>query len=193
MSGRDFTSGMIAGPEVGAVSAGAFMNSIRRANIVVVADSDQGMHLAARLRRMQVSRVTSVTDIDAARRMCRAGDTDACLVALNDVVLDAAPVAENDAPGRDSGVPSLMLADVVTPYLRRLARRSGYYAAVPAAIAPRLLYRRIGAALQRRRAARRLPINGAALLIALQGTAAAGRIRQTHCALTALSSPGRRC
>jgi hypothetical protein len=148
------------------------MKSIRRANIVVVADSDQGLILAARLRRMQVSRVTSVTGIEAARGMCRAGDTDACVVAFSDLVLDAAPAAETDAPGRDSGVPSLMLADVVTPYLRRIARRSGYYAAVPAAIAPQLLYRRIGAALQRRRAARRLPINGAALLIALRHPAA---------------------
>jgi hypothetical protein len=131
------------------------MKSIRRANIVVVADSDQSLLLAARLRRMEVAQVTAVGGLDAARWLCQAGDTDACVVAFSDSVLDAAPAAENDAPGRDSGVPSLMLADVVTPYLRRVARRSGYYAAVPAAITPRLLYRRIGAALQRRRAARR--------------------------------------
>jgi DNA-binding response OmpR family regulator len=137
------------------------MKSIRRANIVVVADSDRCLLLAARLRRMEVARVTTVAGLDEARRMCRAGDTDVCLVAFNDLVLDAAPVAESDAPGRDCGVPSLMLADAVTPYLRRMAHRCGYSAAVPAAIAPRLLYRRIGAALQRRRAAhraRRMPI-----------------------------------
>jgi hypothetical protein len=131
------------------------MKSIRRANIVVVADSYQGLVLAARLRRMEVARVTTVAGLDEARRLCRAGDTDACLVSFNDLVLDAAPAVENDAPGRDSGVPSPMLADVVTPHLRRVARRCGYCAAVPCAIAPRLLYRRIGGALQRRRAARR--------------------------------------
>jgi DNA-binding response OmpR family regulator len=137
------------------------MKSIRRANIVVVADSHQCLLLAARLRRMEVAQVTTVAGLDEARRLCQAGDTDACLVAFNDLVLDAAPVAESDAPGRDSGVPSLMLADAVTPYLRWMAHRCGYSAAVPAAIAPRLLYRRIGAALQRRRAAhraRRMPI-----------------------------------
>lgn len=137
------------------------MKSVRRASIVVVADSDHCLLLAARLRRMEVAQVTTVTGLDEARRMCQVGDIDACLVAFNDLVLDAAPAAESDAPGRDSGVPSLMIADKVTPFLRRMARRTGYYAAVPAAIAPRLLYRRIGAALQRRRAAhraRRMPI-----------------------------------
>lgn len=155
------------------------MKSIRYANIVLVADSDQGLLMAARLRRMQVSQVTSVTDLDAARRMCRAGATDACLVAGRDAVFDAAPAAENDAPGRDSGVPSLMLADVVTPYLRRLARRSGYCAAVPAAIAPQLLYRRIGAALQRRRASgrgrQRMPSGIVTPLIGVPGPATFGK------------------
>jgi hypothetical protein len=130
------------------------MKSIQLARIVVVADSDRSLLLAARLRRMQVSRVTEVADLDEARRLCRAGETDACVVAFDDRVLDAAPLAAADAPGRDCGVPSLLLAEVVTPYLRRLARRSGYCAAVPDTIAPRMLYRRIGGALQQRRAAR---------------------------------------
>ena len=130
------------------------MKSIQLARIVVVADSDLSLLLAARLRHMQMSRVIQVAHLDEARRMCRAGETDACVVAFNDRVLDAAPLAAGDAPGRDCGVPSLMLAEVVTPYLRRLARRSGYCAAVPDTIGPRMLYRRIGGALQRRRAAR---------------------------------------
>jgi hypothetical protein len=61
------------------------------------------------------------------------------------------------ASGRDSGTPSLMLIDAVTPYSRRIARRAGYRAAVSVKIGPRMLYRRIGAALQGRRAGSRLP------------------------------------
>lgn len=131
------------------------MKSIRCAHIVVVADSDQGLMLAARLRRMDVARVTSVDRIAQARQLCEAGDADACIVALEDAVPDGVPHVEEDAPGRGCGVPSLMLVPTVTPYLRAIARRRGYLAAVPAAAPPRMLYRRIGGALQRRRAARR--------------------------------------
>jgi len=131
------------------------MKSIRCAHIVVVADSDHGLVLVARLRRMDVARVTSVAGLEEARHLCQAGGTDACIVAFDDSVPDARPIAENDAPGRRCGVPSLMLVHTVTPYLRAAARRRGYLAAMPAAIPPRMLYRRIGAALQQRRAARR--------------------------------------
>ena len=131
------------------------MKSIRCSHIVVVADSDQGLMLAARLRRMEVAQVTSVARIEEARQVCEAGGADACIVAFDDTVPDALPLAESDAPGRRCGVPSLMLVPKITPYFRAMARRGGYLAAVPATIAPRMLYRRIGGALQRRRAARR--------------------------------------
>lgn len=131
------------------------MKSIRCAHIVVVADSDQGLMLVARLRRMDVAQVTSVDTVEQARLICEAGDTDACIVACEDAVPDRVPQGAADAPGRGCGVPSLMVVPGVTPYLRAQARRCGYLAAVPAAIAPRMLYRRIGGALQRRRAARR--------------------------------------
>lgn len=131
------------------------MKSIRRAHIVVVADSDQGLMLTARLRRMDVAQVTSVDTIEQARLVCKSGDADACIVACEDVVPDGVPQGAADAPGRACGVPSIMVVPSVTPYLRAMARRCGYLAAVPAAIAPRMLYRRIGGALQRRRAARR--------------------------------------
>ena len=131
------------------------MKSIRCAHIVVVAGSDHGLVLAARLRRMEVAQVTAVAGLEEARRLCRSGDADACLVAIDDMVPDAIPVMEGDAPGRVCGVPALMVVPAVTAYLRRTARRHGYLAAVPATIPPRMLYRRIGAALQRRRAARR--------------------------------------
>jgi hypothetical protein len=129
------------------------MRSIRRAHVVVVADDDRSALLAMQLRRMQVARVTAVADLGEARRLCRGGEATVCLVALRDTVFDA-PVAENEAPGRGCGVPALMLVEVVTPYLRRLARRDGYLVVIPEKIASRLLYRRLGAALQRRRAVR---------------------------------------
>lgn len=36
-----------------------------------------------------------------------------------------------------------MLVAAVSPALRKLARRTGYVAAIPAGIAPRILYRRL--------------------------------------------------
>jgi hypothetical protein len=132
------------------------MKSIRQAHIVVVADSDHGLVLAARLRRMEVARVTAVGGLDEARRLCQTGGTDACIVAFDESVTDAAPAVEHDAPGRRCGVPSLMVAHTITPFLRKAARRRGYCAAVPAALPLQMFYRRIGAALQRRRAARRV-------------------------------------
>jgi CheY-like chemotaxis protein len=130
------------------------MKSIRVSRIVVVADNDQGQVLAARLRRMEVAKVTAVANLEEARRLCQSGGADACLVAIDAPVPDGVPAAESDAPGRCCGIPALMVASVVTPHLRRTARRCGYLAAVSAAIPPRMLYRRLGAALQHRRAAR---------------------------------------
>lgn len=136
------------------------MKSIQCAHIVVIAGSDQALVLAARLRRMEVVRVTAVAGLAQARDLCQAGYADACIVAFDDVVPDAPPMPETDAPGRNFGVPSLMVVPTVTPYLRKAGRRCGYLATMPATIPPRMLYRRIGAALQRRRAAarrRRMP------------------------------------
>jgi len=131
------------------------MKSIERAHIVVVAGGERGEALAAQLRHMRVAQVTTVGDIEGARRLCVQGDASLCLVAYAEAVLDAVQPVTVAAPGRDSGTPSLMLIDTVTAYSRRIARRAGYSAAVPAEIAPQMLYRRIGAALQRGRA--RLP------------------------------------
>ena len=54
------------------------MKSIKRSRIVVVADSDQGRILAARLRRMEVAEVTAVAGLEEARRLCQSGSADAC-------------------------------------------------------------------------------------------------------------------
>lgn len=131
------------------------MKSVRNAHIVVIADSDHSLVLAARLRRMDVAWVTAASDYAEARSLCRDGSADACIVVYDDAVLDAPPLAAKDAPGRGCGVPSLMVVHAVTPNARKIARRDGYLAAVSASIAPRMLYRRIGAALQQRRRARR--------------------------------------
>jgi len=125
------------------------MKSLERAHVVVVAGKDQGLRLAVHLCRMRVAQATFVSGIEEARSLCLAGGPDLCLVAMDDSVLDAAPLPEADAPGRASGVPSLILAGVITPYLRRMARRRGYSAAISAGIAPQMLARRICAALQR--------------------------------------------
>ena len=141
------------------------MKSIRLSRIVVVADSDQGNLLTARLRRMDVAEVTAVTGLEEARRLCQAGSADACLVAVGSAVPDCVPAAEGEAPGRSCGIPTLMIASVVTPHVRQAARRWGYLGAVSATIPPRMLYRRIRAALQnRRRAERARPRYSARLL-----------------------------
>jgi hypothetical protein len=133
------------------------MKSIERAHIVVVAGGERGEALAAQLIRMGVRQVSTVDDVEEARRLCAQGDASLCLVAYTGAVLDAAQRATPLAPGRDSGTPSLMLIDAVTPYSRRIARLAGYRTAVPVKIEPRMLYRRIGAALQGRRARFRPP------------------------------------
>ncbi len=137
------------------------MKPVRTAHIVVVAGSDHALVFAARLRRMELGEVTTVAALDEAGRLCRAGGVDACIVAIDDVVPDMRPIPFGEAPGRGCRVPTLMIAAAVSPDLRRLARRAGYTALIPAAISARMLYRRIRAALQRRRAApptrRRLP------------------------------------
>jgi len=147
------------------------MRSIKFSRIVVVADSGDDHILATRLRRMEVAKVTAVTDLEEARRLCQSGAADACLVAIDTAVPDAVPAAESDAPGRCCGIPTLMVAPVVTPYLRRMARRGGYLAAVSATIPPRMLYRRIRAALQGRRAGGPRRASRGMLLIGLSSSA----------------------
>ena len=164
------------------------MKSIQRAHIVVVAGSDQGLVLAARLRRMEVARVTAVAALAQAKGLCQAGDADACIVAFDDVVPDAAPLPETDAPRRRCGVPSLMMVPTVTPPsaqggppLRLSGDGAGLYRA-PNALSP---HRRRAATPARRRPppaalARR---HRRAVL-----AAAVGHNRQTNSPLTALFS-----
>ncbi len=138
------------------------MKGMRRSHIIVVvddADSHGGEGLAARLRRMAIGRVTTAAGIAAARHLCRAGGVDACLVVIGDVAPDDAPAALADAPGQAFGIPTLIVAPVVTPYLRKTARLRGYVVVLPAKIAHRMLYRRIGAVLQGR-SRRRPPASG---------------------------------
>jgi hypothetical protein len=131
------------------------MKFLRHAHVLVVADSDATLLLAGRLARMEWIAVTAVASRDEAGRLCRTGEADACLVAYQEPMPDAPRRPHRDAPGRGLGVPSLLIAPAMTPYLRTYARRAGSAAAAPAGVAPRMLNRRLGAILQRGRAIRR--------------------------------------
>jgi hypothetical protein len=108
------------------------------------------------LGQLDLTQVSVVPHIEEARRLCQAGAADACLLVVRNFGADehSAMNLELTAPGRESGVPSLLLADVVTPYVAQAARRSGYLSAVPMTMTPRLLYRRISALLQKSRRVR---------------------------------------
>ncbi len=137
------------------------MMAFSRARVVVVCAAASDCALIEAINRMGLSSVRVVSGHDEAQRMCDMAGTDACLVVLPPEIPDEAPqlTAETAAPGGRAGVPSLLFADVVTPYVTKSARRSGYVAAVPVGISSRLLYRRLGGLLQK---ARRLAIRTAA-------------------------------
>jgi hypothetical protein len=107
------------------------MKSVHTVRILVVADSDHALVFAARLRRMKLGEIITATNVDDARELCRGGGIDACIVTVDDTVLDARPSVPGDAPGRGCGLPTLMLVAAVSPALRKLARRAGYVAAIP--------------------------------------------------------------
>jgi hypothetical protein len=95
--------------------------------------------------------VRLVATLDEARQLCAIDCVDACIAVLPRSVPDELPrwTVDTDAPGRQAGIPSLLLVEAVTPHLTKSARSSGYLAAIPANVAPRLLYRWIGALLQK--------------------------------------------
>jgi hypothetical protein len=125
--------------------------SLAIARVIVVAGDRRGRTLVDALTRMGIAGVRLVATPEEARRLCATEYVDACLAVLPSNIPDDVPhwTVEADAPGRDAGVPSLLLADVVTRYATKSARNSGYVAVIPADIPPRLLYRWIGALLQK--------------------------------------------
>jgi len=127
------------------------MISFSLARVVVVAGDHSGGFLVHALTRMGLAGVRLVATPDEARQLCAIDSVDACLALLPPHVPDEVPrwTVEADAPGRKAGVPSLLLVEAVTPYVTKSARTSGYVAAIPAKVAPRLLYRWIGALLQK--------------------------------------------
>jgi hypothetical protein len=129
------------------------MISFSNARVVVVAGAETGRPLANTLTRMGLASVRLVANPDQARQLCATRNADACLVVLPRPVPDEAPpwTAETGAPGCEAGIPSLLLAQVVTPYVTKAARRAGYVASVPADVSSRLLYRWMGALLQKQR------------------------------------------
>ena len=127
------------------------MISFSISRVVVVASDGRGGSLVDSLRRMRLAEVFLVETPDEARRLCAANSADACVAVLPRVVPDEAPrwTVEADAPGRDAAVPSLLLVEAVTPYVAKSARNAGYVAAIPDDVPSRMLYRWIGALLQK--------------------------------------------
>jgi hypothetical protein len=119
----------------------------KSARVVLVAADRRP--LLGTLARMGMSDICCVSEMKAARTLCDAGIVDACLVVLPRAVPDEKPSwdVRSDAPGRGR-VPSLLFADVTTPYIRRAAANAGYHAVIPADVSSRILYRCIGALLQ---------------------------------------------
>jgi hypothetical protein len=132
------------------------VSPIQHARILLIAEPSCGHTLLEKLRDLKLFKVTQVGDIEEARRQCEIGAADACLMVVRNFLADDLRVAlvESPAPGRESGVPSLLVADVITPHVMDAARRSGYVNAVPITSTGRLLYRSIGAVLQQVRRAR---------------------------------------
>jgi hypothetical protein len=129
------------------------MNVIRPACILVIADPGDGQILHDRLGHLKQFKVNRVDHVEEARRICAAGAADACLL----VVRNSAPedlwlsLVKSFAPDLRGGVPSLLVAEVVDPCLMVAARRFGYSGAVSITTTARLLYRSIGAMLQKPR------------------------------------------
>ena len=117
------------------------------ARVILVAGEDRA--LCGALRRMGIADICCVSEMAAAQARCDAGGIDACLVVLPRAVPDDKPGwdANTDAPGRGR-LPSLLIAEAATPYVRRAAAGAGYHAVIPRGVSPRMLYRCIGALLQ---------------------------------------------
>src|SRR3954470_11001057 len=129
------------------------MNSFASARVVVVASDSSGRSLAQSLTRMGVAGIIVVSNPDEARLLYDAERADMCLVLLQSPVPDELPgwTAETEAPGHKGGIPSLLMADVVTPHILKNARHSGYIAVVESRLPSRLLYRSLRALMQRHR------------------------------------------
>jgi hypothetical protein len=125
--------------------------SLSIARVIVVAGDPRGSALVHALTHMGFTGVRLVATLEEGRRLCATDRVDACLAVLPLNIPDDVPhwTAEADAPGRDAGVPSLLLAEAVTPYAAKSARNAGYVGVIPADIRPRLLYRWIGGLLQK--------------------------------------------
>jgi hypothetical protein len=128
------------------------MTSVVSASLVIVAGQDCDRSLIPALRRM-LSGVRVVSCLDEARKLCESHIVDACVVMLPRAVPDEIPAwtPACGAPGHACGVPSLLIADVVTPYIETSARNAGYTAVVPLLRGRSRLYRLISALLQKTR------------------------------------------
>jgi len=131
----------------GCVLGGGLRGRFATARLIVVAEDARALIDA--IRRMGIVDVIWIACMQAARVRCDQSDVDACLVVLPNATPDEQPAwtAETSAPGQGR-VPALLLAEAVTPYVKRCSRAAGYAGSVPIGLPPRLLYRAIGALLQ---------------------------------------------
>lgn len=114
--------------------------------LLVDSQSDRRDALRLALTAFGVGAVLEAASTAEAAEPQFQGAVDVLVVHTDDP--DQAP--EN--PFRDgNGVPTILIAELPTQALMRLAARGGYDAAVGAPLAPRLLYRRIGSVMQRAR------------------------------------------
>jgi hypothetical protein len=119
----------------------------KSARLVLVTGDDRA--LGVKLTRMGIADVCCVREMAAAQTLCDAGGIDACLVVLPRALPDDKPDwdARTDAPGKGR-IPSLLMVEAATPYIRRSAADAGYFAVSPCAVSARMLYRCIAALLQ---------------------------------------------
>jgi hypothetical protein len=126
------------------------MAAQRKARLVLVGEEQHAKIVMAMIGRTPLQ-LTTVACRERARQLCANGQVDACIVVVRRFLVDDRQRISVDveAPGRPFGIPCLLLVDSFTAETKIAARRTGYAAAASLHIAPRLLYRRICAILQK--------------------------------------------
>lgn len=126
------------------------MAAKRKARLVLVGEEQHAKIIMAMIGRTPLHLIT-VACRERARHLCANGQVDACIVVVRRFQVDdrkRLPI-EFEAPGLQYGIPCLLLVDAFSTETKQDSRRAGYAAAASLHIAPRLLYRRICAMLQK--------------------------------------------
>jgi len=126
------------------------MPAQRKARLVLIGDEQHAKIITGMIGRTPLQ-LTIVRCREEAKHLCANGQVDACIVAMRRFNIDDRQRVSIDmeAPGLPFGIPCLLLVEAFTSETKSAARRAGYAAAASLHIAPRLLYRRICALLQK--------------------------------------------